>query len=186
MTTRLTDRQVTADELFHLPGDGFRYELVGGELRKMTPAGFSHGAIVTNVTLPLAQHVKAHALGVVCGAETGFRIGNNPDTVLAPDVAFVRRDRLPASGLPAGYWPGAPDVAVEVLSPSDTVFEVDAKVAAWLQAGTAAVWTVNTQRHVVTIHRAGSASRTLSESDTLTGDDIIAGFQMPVADVFSV
>jgi Uma2 family endonuclease len=93
---------------------------------------------------------------------------------------------LPPSGLPAGYWPGAPDLAVEVLSPSDTVFEVDAKVAAWLEAGTAAVWVVNAQRRVVTIHRAGAVPRSLSETDTLTGDDVVAGFQMPVADIFAV
>lgn len=186
MTTRLTDHQVTAEELLRLPGDGFRYELVGGELRKMTPAGFGHGAIVANMTGPLTQHVKAHALGVVCGAETGFRIGSNPDTVLAPDVAFVRRDRLPLFGLPAGYWPGAPDLAVEVLSPGDTVCDVDAKVAAWLDAGAAEVWVVNPQHRVVTIHRAGTAPRTLSETATLTGDDIVAGFHMLVVDLFAV
>ena len=101
MTTRLTDRQVTAEELIRFPDDGFRYELVRGELNKMTPAGFHHGAVIMNVSGPLVQHVKTHGLGVVCGAETGFRIGSNPDTVLAPDVAFVRRDRLPASGRPA-------------------------------------------------------------------------------------
>ena len=186
MTTRLTDRLVTAEELFRLPNDGLRYELVNGELREMTPTGFGHGVIVVNVTLPLAQHVKTRGLGVVCGAETGFRIGSNPDTVRAPDVAFVGRDRLPPSGLPAGYWQGAPDLAVEVLSPSDTVFEVDAKVTAWLEAGTRAVWVVNPQRRVVTIHRAGEAPRTLSEGETLTGDDVVAGFQMPVAEIFAV
>ena len=186
MTTPLTDRQVTAEELLRLPDDGFRYELVRGELRKMTPAGFHHGAVIMNVSGPLVQHVKAHALGVVCGAETGFRIGSNPDTVLAPDVAFVRRDRLPPSGLPAGYWPGAPDLAVEVLSPSDTVFEVDANVAAWIESGTGAVWVVNPQRPAVTVHRAGTAPRTLSETATLTGDDIVGGFQMLVSDIFAI
>lgn len=185
MTTRVTNRQVTAAELLRLPDDGFRHELVRGELRKMTPAGFAHGAIVANMTGPLMLHVKAHALGVVCGAETGSRIGSDPDTVLAPDVAFVRRDRLPPSGLPAGYWPGAPDLAVEVLSPSDTVFEVDEKVAAWLEAGTVAVWVANPQRRVVTIHRSAAAPRILSEADTLTGDDVVAGFQMLVADIFA-
>jgi Uma2 family endonuclease len=152
----------------------------------MTPAGFGHGAIVANVTGPLIQHVKAGNLGVVCGAETGFRVGSNPDTVLAPDVAFVLRERLPSSGAPAGYWPGAPDLAVEVLSPSDKVFDVDAKVAAWLEAGTLAVWVVNPHRRVVTIHRAGAEPRTLSDSDTLAGDDIVAGFRLAVADIFIV
>jgi len=186
MTTRLTERGVTAEDLLRLPDDGVRYELVAGELRKMTPAGFHHGAIIMNISSPLAQHVKAHALGIVCGAETGFRIAHAPDTVLAPDVAFVRRDRLSPSGVPAGYWQGAPDLAVEVLSPSDTVFDVDAKVAAWLEAGAAAVWIVNAQRRVVTIHHAGEPPRTFSETEILADAGVVAGFQMPVAEIFAV
>jgi Uma2 family endonuclease len=185
MPTRLTHRQVTADELFRMPDDGFRYELVRGELRQMTPAGFQHGAIVVNVTASLAMHIRAHGLGVVCGAETGFRIGSSPDTVLAPDVAFVRQARLPSSGLPVAYWPGAPDLAVEVLSPGDTSSEVEQKIAPWLAAGTAVVWVVDPRRRVVIIHRAGVASQTLSEADTLAGDDIVPGLELPVAEIFA-
>ena len=158
----LTGRAITADEVFHLPDDDYRYELVQGEVRKMSPAGFDHGVIVANLTGPLRQHVKSHGLGVVCGAETGFKLASDPDTVRAPDVAFVRRERIPASGLPTGFWPGAPDLAVEVLSPGDTLSEVDEKVAAWLSAGTAAVWVVNLSRRTVSIHRAGATARILS------------------------
>lgn len=179
------NRVVTADELFRLPDDGYRYELVKGELRKMTPAGFDHGAIIMNLGAPLSAHVRSNNLGVVCGAETGFRLASDPDTVRAPDIAFVRRDRIPASGRPVGFWPGAPDVAVEVLSPGDTVFEVDQKVAAWLTAGATAVWVVNPQRRTVTVHRATGAPRTLSEQDTLDGEDIVPGFRLSVADVFA-
>ena len=139
-----------------------------------------------NLATPLAQHVKMHGLGVVCGAETGFRLASDPDTVLAPDIGFVRRDRLPASGLPAGYWPGAPDLAVEVLSPGDTIFEVDEKVATWLAAGAAAVWVVNPKRRTVTTHRAGAAPLTLSEDETLAGDDVVAGFRLPVTEIFAL
>ena len=110
-------RVMTAEDLFHLPDDNCRCALVGGELQRMNPAGFEHGAVIVNLTIPLGQHVKAHRLGVVCGAETGFVLARNPDTVLAPDIAFVRRDRIPATGRPTFFWEGAPDLAVEVTSP---------------------------------------------------------------------
>src|SRR5690242_21259859 len=94
---------MTADELERLPDDGLRHELVRGELRTMPPAGFDHGAKVVNLTLPLAQHVRAQQLGVVAGAETGFVLARNPDTVRAPDIAFVRQERIPAAGNPRGF-----------------------------------------------------------------------------------
>ena len=181
----LTGRAITADEVFRLPDDGYRYELVKGELRKMTSAGFGHGAIVVNLTAPLGQHVKSHGLGVVSGAETGFRLASDPDTVRAPDAAFVRRERIPASGLPIGFWPGAPDLAVEVLSPSDTVSEMDEKVSAWLSAGAAAVWVVNPLRRTVAIHRAGAAARILSEAETLDAGDVVPGFRLPIGELFA-
>lgn len=165
--------------------DGFRYELVTGELRRLTPAGFDHGVIVMNIAAPLAQHVKAKRLGAVCGAETGFTLATNPDTVLAPGVAFVRLSRMPSSGRPAGFWPGPPDLAVEVLSPNATTSGVDEKVERWLAAGTAAVWVVDARRGAVTIHRGGTSTRTLSDEDTLDGEDVVPGFRLPVADIFA-
>jgi Uma2 family endonuclease len=95
-----TTQPMTAEELLLMPRGKFRYELLKGELRKMSPAGSEHGAVIINLTLPLAQHVKANKLGVVFGAETGFKIARNPDTVLAPDIAFVRLERIPESGIP--------------------------------------------------------------------------------------
>jgi len=177
---------MTAGELFRMPDDGYRYELVKGELKRMTPAGFDHGAIIVNLTAPLFQHVKAHRLGVVCGAETGFTLSTNPDTVLAPDIAFVRRDRIPASGRPRSYWNGAPDLAVEVLSPSDSRAEIDEKVTQWLSAGTCAVWVVHPKTETVTVHRREEPPQTLSRSETLDGGDLIAGFRLPVAEIFAL
>ncbi len=124
---------VTADELFHMPDDGYRYELVEGELRRMVLAGGEHGVIVAKLTTPLAQYVAAHNLGVVLGAETGFTIASDPDTVRVPDIGFVRRERIPASGIPQGYWPGAPDLAVEVISPNDSYSDVEDKIMDWLK-----------------------------------------------------
>jgi Uma2 family endonuclease len=180
-----TGRMMTAEEFEKLPSGRERYELVNGELITMTPAGFDHGAIVVNLTVALGQHVRARELGIVLGAETGFKLASQPDTVRAPDVAFVRRHRLPASGRPATYWSGAPDLAVEVLSPSDTVFEVDEKVAAWLAAGAAAVWVVSPRSRTIAVHRRATSPRVLAEQDTLDGEDVVPGFTLLVSEAFA-
>ena len=177
---------VTAEELIRLPDDNCRYALVGGELQRMNPAGFEHGAVIVNLTIPLGQHVKAHRLGVVCGAETGFVLARNPDTVLAPDIAFVRRDRVPATGRPTFFWEGAPDLAVEVTSPGDSRPEVARKVEAWLSAGTLVVWVVDPKRASVAIHEPGCAVRRLGESDTLDGAPLLPGFSLPVREIFAL
>ena len=177
---------MTAEELSRLPDDGWRYALVGGELQRMAAAGFRHGAVVMNVAGPLNNHVKARRLGVVCGAETGFVLARHPDTVLAPDVAFVGRQRIPASGLPATFWEGAPDLAVEVTSPGDTGPEVAAKAASWLAAGTRLVWVVDPAAASVTIHEPGVAQRRLSAAGVLNGEPLFPAFRLPVADIFAV
>ena len=182
MSTTL--QQVTADELFAKRKDGFRYELVKGELRKMSPAGSEHGAIIVNVTVLLGQHVKANKLGVCFGAETGFKMASDPDTVRAPDVAFVRRERVLESGIPKKFWPGAPDLAVEVLSPGDTLDEVEEKVEDWLAAGTRAVWIVSPKRRSVTVYRSMTEVTRLSEADELDGGDVVPGFRCKVSEIF--
>ena len=178
-------RVMTAEELFRLPDDGWRYALVRGELQRMTPAGFRHGTVIMNVAVPLGQHVKTHRLGVVCGAETGFVLARRPDTVLAPDVAFVRRERIAAAGQPVAFWEGAPDLAVEVTSPGDTRPEVAEKVTSWLAAGTRVVWVVDPGCASVTIHEPGAAPRRLAATDVLDGAPLFPGFRLPVADIFA-
>jgi len=176
---------MTADELFVMPHRGFRYELVRGELRQMSPAGSEHGAIIVNITVFLAQHVKSHDLGVCFGAETGFKLESDPDTVRAPDVAFVRRERIPESGIPKKFWPGAPDLAVEVLSPDDSLKEAEEKAAHWLAAGAGAVWVVNPKRRDVSVYRPAAAEPVrLSEADELEGQDVVPGFRCKVAEIF--
>ena len=174
---------MTAEELFRLPDDNCRYGLIRGELQRMAAAGFRHGAVIMNVAVPLGHHVKAHGLGVVCGAETGFVLAREPDTVLAPDVAFVRRERIPASGLPVTFWEGAPDLAVEVTSPGDTRRSVADKVASWLAAGTRLVWVVDPERAMVTIHEPDGTPRRLTGADVLDRAPLFPGFSLPVADV---
>jgi len=175
---------ITAETLLNMPRDGMRHELVKGELRTMTPAGFDHGAHVVRLTVPLAQYVASKRLGIVVGAETGFLIRRDPDTVLAPDIAFVRQERIPPDGNPMAFFPGAPDLAVEVLSPGDKVFEVEEKVEEWLNAGTAMVWVVNPRRRTVTVYRSG-AIVVLMEKDPLDGQDVVPGFRYQIADIFA-
>src|SRR5437870_12275785 len=145
MSATLT-KQMTADELLAMQDDGFRYELVKGELIKMPPTGDEHGEVTVEVTTPLHLHVKKNNLGKVYAAETGFKLASDPDTVRAPDIAFVRRERVEATGTLKGYRPGAPYLVVEVLSPSDTIGKVEAKVAQWLEAGARMVWVVKIGR----------------------------------------
>jgi Uma2 family endonuclease len=180
----MTLQTFTAEELFKMPKDGFRYELVKGELRKMSPAGSEHGAIIVKVTIRLGQHVESNKLGVCFGAETGFKIATDPDTVRAPDVAFVSREHIPESGITKKFWPGAPDLAVEVLSPGDSYEEVDEKVGDWLAAGTRAVWVVNPRKRSVTVYHSTKDVERLSESDELDGGDVVPGFRCKVSEIF--
>jgi Uma2 family endonuclease len=179
-TTTIT----TADELLRMPRDGTRRELVCGELRTMSPAGFEHGAIVAKILGPLCQFVIDHQLGITLGAETGFKIAMDPDTVLAPDVAFVRRERITQHGIPKAYWPGAPDLAVEVVSPGDTVEEVDEKVAAWLAAGAQVVWVVKPKRRTLTIYRAPNSVTILTEGEEIADEPLLPGYRSRVSEFF--
>jgi Uma2 family endonuclease len=128
--------------------------------------------------------VKANKLGVVFGAETGFKIASSPDTVRAPDIAFVRRERIPESGIPKEFWPGAPDLAVEVLSPGDRIKAVEEKVGDWLASGASAVWVVDPKRKSVTVYRSLKDTQTLLEDDELDGQTVVPGFRCRVADIF--
>jgi Uma2 family endonuclease len=176
---------MTADELLALPQDEFRYELVNGELKKMSPAGQRHGRITVRLTEPLAKYVREHQLGQVYAAETGFKLKSNPDTVRAADIAFVQRERLEVLGETESFWPGAPDLAVEVNSPSDTVREVEKKVMEWLEFGARLVWVVSSKMYSVTVYRSLNEIVVLTEKDTLDGGDVVPGFQIRITEIFA-
>jgi Uma2 family endonuclease len=176
-------RPVTADELLRMPGDG-RRELIRGEVREMAPAGSEHGCVAMNVALLLASHAKGNDLGVVFAAETGFKLQQNPDTVRGADVSFISKKRIPASGLPKGFWPGAPDLAVEVVSPGDSAEDVQQKVDEYLAAGSRMVWVVLPRPKAVMVHRPGQNPRLVREGDELSGEDVVNGFSCKVAEFF--
>jgi Uma2 family endonuclease len=179
-----TKTLITADELLQTPDDGYRYELVKGELRQMAPAGGEHGVTAMKVSIPLGFYVEEKDLGVVCAAETGFQIASNPDTVRAPDLAFVSKARIPHSGIPKGYWPFAPDLAVEVISPNDRYTEVEEKVLEWLEAGTKAVIVMNPRNRTVTVYNSLTEVAVLKQSDVLTLGDVVPGFSCPISKLF--
>ena len=152
--------------------DGFRYELVRGELRKMPPSGHPHAGIAGDLAIHFGSHVKANKLGKVYVAEGGFVLETDPDHVRAPDVGFVRQARVDAAAGTQGFFPGPPDIAFEVISPNDLYTEVEEKVADYLAAGT------------LRVHRPLSDTVELAESDTLEVSDVVPGWRMPVGEMF--
>ena len=182
MTT--TTQPTTAEELLNMPDDGFRYELIRGQLRRYELNGHEQGRIAANAAVALGVYVKDSGLGGSCVAGTGFHLESHPDHVRAPDAAFVRRERDAAAKGREGFFPGAPDLAIEVISPSDRYTEVEEKVADWLTAGTLAVIVVDPRRRTVKVHRSLTDAVVLTEPDVLGVDDIVPGWQMPVGDIF--
>ncbi len=176
--------EVTAGQLRRMPDDGDRLELVQGHLARMPPPGFGHGVIVARIQSALVPFVEAHGLGFVTG-ETGFRLRRHPDTVRAPDVAFVMASRMPSGRLPVGYFEGAPDVAFEVMSPDDTLRAIEGKVRDYLAAGTHTVCVVRPQREELTVVTADQASLTRREHDVLTLPGLLPGFRLAVKSLFA-
>lgn len=175
---------MTAEDLWRLPNDHMRHELVRGELITMAPAGAERGMIGMRIGRVLGQFVDEAKLGFVFNADTGFFLSRNPDSVRAPDTAFVVAGRVGPSGLPQKYFDGPPDLAVEVLSPSDTVQEVDEKIAEYLDSGCRLAWVVSPRRKTVTVHRPNEQPLVLRETDTVTGGEVLPGFSCLVRTFF--
>lgn len=171
----------TADELLRAQDIG-RCELVRGELRMMVPPGFEHGRLQSRIGVRLHGFVESRGLGVVLG-EIGFVLARSPDTVRAPDVAFLRAERV--TGRIPGYIEGAPDLAVEILSPDDRPGYVRKKVAEWLEAGAGAVWVVDPRACTVAVHEPKRRPAVLAEGDMLRGRGPLDGFEVPVREIFA-
>ena len=175
-------RLVTADELERMPEEDFRYELVRGRLIRMSPVAPRHGDVTMTIGALLWQHVGARRLGRVW-TEVGFRLSHDPDTVRAPDIAFVRADRLPTPDA-SGFYRGAPDLAIEVLSPEDPPRDVRDKVRDYFAAGTPMVVVVDPAARRVTVHKPGTTPRLHREGDMLDLDPIVSGFSVSVGSLF--
>jgi Uma2 family endonuclease len=174
---------MTAEELLRLPsGMGVRHELIDGELRTMAPPGGEHGQSGGWAHYHLAHVVRSDKLGEICMAETGFLLRSDPDRVRAPDFAYIRAERVPVEGLPAGYIPFAPDLVLEVVSPNDTAAEIREKVQDWLGFGTRAVWVLYRGPRL-DVHVPGNTMRTYGAEDEVDGGEVLPGFRMRVAEL---
>ena len=174
---------ITAEQLLEMPENRWN-ELVAGELREMTPPSCRHAAVISLLDGILGAHVRKHKLGAVLAGDPGFIVARDPDTVLGPDIAFIRAERLAAEPLGEGFREGAPDLAVEVLSPGQSPREGHEKALAWLDAGAVLVWVVNPARRTVTAYRSPSDIETLTVGAELDGGDLLPGFRCPIADLF--
>lgn len=176
---------VTAEQLRTMPDDGMRRELVRGEVRVTTPAGFEHGRIAYRLAGLLFAHVESAGGGTGTGAETGFLLARDPDTVRAPDAAFVSEKRLKEVGPTHKFWPGAPDFAAEVVSPDDSFREVEGKALAWLSAGTKLVLVVDPARQTATVYRDRGQARVHTAEDTLDLGAAVPGWHLKLAELFA-
>ena len=176
-------RLLTAEDLWLLAESGRRRELIDGELRETMPPGGIHGAIAVALAGALRAWARPGGSGYV-GVEAGFVLARDPDRVRGPDVSFVRRDRIPAGGVPEGFWEIAPDLAVEVVSPTETADELRAKVRDFLAAGSSLVWVVYPRTREVIAHRPDGSARTLTSGEPLEAPDVLPGFSCPIAELF--
>jgi Uma2 family endonuclease len=179
-----SDQLVTADKLLAHQDDGLRHELVAGLVLSEPPASFRHGDIAAEIFRRLIEFVRENDLGRVVSTETGFLLARDPDTVRAPDVAFVSRQTMELAGSFRGFFPGAPELAVEVLSPSEQPADVHAKVGDYLAAGSRLVWVIDPSRRQVRVHRSLLWPSILDETDVLEGDEVLPGFRVQVAELF--
>lgn len=181
-----TKTRLTAEDLWRRQEGDVRRELVDGAIVEMTPAGGVHGRITLRIGRRLAEHVERHGGGDVVVGDVGFvlNLPNDPERVRAPDVAFVSAGRLPGGRLPQGFIQGAPDLAVEVLSPSDDPVNVQKKVRDYLEGGARLVWLVAPGAKTATVYRPDGSARLVREDERLEGEEVLAGLVIPLADVF--
>jgi Uma2 family endonuclease len=176
---------MTAEQLMRLPSCGKRYELKRGELLMTTPSGALHGDVTMALGALMRVYANQKKLGKVLAAETGFKIHSDPDTVRAPDVAFVAQERIPPTGVPRGYWELAPDLVVEVVSPNDSAAEVQDKIEEWLNAGVRRVWVVYPDTQTIHVYRSLKEVTVLKPGDKLDGEDVLPGFSHSVEEIFA-
>lgn len=179
----ISPNYATEEELWALSQDGYRYELLDGELKVMPPTGAEHGILTADITIEVGGFVRRNNLGRCFGAETGFRVSEDPLTILAPDFAFVARERMPAE-VPAKFLPVVPDLVLEVRSPGDRAGEVADKVGRWLVAGTQIVWELNPRTKKLTVFRPDVPALELDEQGTLTAEPLLAGWKLELSTIF--
>jgi len=178
--------RMTADDLWRLGAGDVKRELVDGEVVEMAPVGGIHGDVTGRIYRKVAEYADAHPSGKALVGDVGFilNLPRDPERVRTPDVAFISTARLPGGQLPARFIVGAPDLAVEVLSPSDDPVDVQQKVRDYLDAGAQLVWVIAAQARTATVYRANGSARLLRDHDSLEGEQVLPGLTVRLADVF--
>ena len=182
--TKTASGLLTADDLLRLCADGVRGELIRGVLSKTMPTGREHGQIAGRLTVRLGSFIESRKLGVYTTSDSGVWLEHDPDTVREPDVAFFSAEKSPPDERVTGYAQVAPDLAVEIVSPSDRLPAVNDKALMWLRYGVRLVWVVRPDERRIDVHRDGHAVVTLTESDALDGLDVLPGFSCAVREIF--
>lgn len=182
MTASPAPQRMTAEDLMRLPDDGNQYELDEGRLICMPPSNFRSSQVAMRLARLLMNFIEEHQLGIYAGEAGGVLLGRNPDTVRAPDFSFVRRERAGDRGL--GYFPGAPDLVGEVLSPSDRFTAVARKMSQYLAAGTRLGWVFDPEDRTVAVYHPDGRVEILREHDALEGGDVLPGFRMPLDEIW--
>ncbi len=175
---------MTVEELERRPNDGWRYELVEGVLHKRAAASYYHAKLAVKFAQKLANYTDAHQLGEVSG-ESGWVLATNPATVRIPDAAFLVQERVTVGQEVMGFQRGAPDLVLEVISPTDSYSEVAAKVEEWLAAGARMVVVIDPRKRLIRVHGNKATTVTLQEADTLDGGDVVPGWRLPVRELFA-
>lgn len=182
METTVTKKTWTEKELMALPSNGNKYELINGELI-MVPTGIEHEDIGARLLVALGKFVFEYNLGVVCGSSAGYwmKSGN----LRSPDVSFISKKRLQGfKRPPKGFFKGSPDLAVEILSPSDTIETLHEKIVEYFENDTKLAWVINPEEQVILVYHSPRPDKLLRSNDTLNGEDIFTGFTLPVSELF--
>jgi Uma2 family endonuclease len=167
-------------------GGDARYELWEGVLKEVSPTSVKPGIVGARLLGAILNHVEAHGLGYVTGADGGYILSSNPHTVVAPDIGFFRSGRYPEDYPERGYYPMPPDLAIEVISPTDERADMEKKQKLYARADVPLVWWVDPEARTVTIHRPDQAPEALNTSGTLDGGDVLPGFALPVERLFAI
>lgn len=176
---------MTADELFEMEKDEYRYELIQGRLICTAPTGGDHSLIGLGFGARLWLHVREGGYGNAYGSDAGFIFARDPDTVLSPDAAFLRHDRVPTPEEHSRFLPVVPDLTVEVISPSDRLVQVREKAEYYIEAGVRLVWVINPRNRTVIVYSPDSPPHTLNQDDELDGGDVLPDFRLAVSEIFS-
>ncbi len=182
--TVVAEKRITAEEFLGMPGVGKTDELVRGRVLEVTPSGGLHGNVAMQVGWALNGHVRAHGSGYCTTELTGYVLSRSPDTVRCPDVAFVARERCPNGEIPDGFVEGAPDLAVEIVSPSQSAPEIERKVCEYLAAGSRLVWVIHPAERAAQVWRADGTTEWVPGDAALSGEDVLPGFTLPLVEVF--